>query len=70
MHIGESFIGSGLNAAHINAIIGPRVGPVGAAWAGALSSPAIDQRLGVYNCCWMCVGSASPHRNVREKSTA
>jgi 5,6,7,8-tetrahydromethanopterin hydro-lyase len=40
MHIGESFVGSGPNAAHINAIIGPRIGPVGAAWAGALSSPS------------------------------
>lgn len=39
MHIGESFIGCGPNAAHINVIIGPRVGPVGAAWAGAVSSP-------------------------------
>jgi 5,6,7,8-tetrahydromethanopterin hydro-lyase len=39
MHIGESFIGSGPNAAHINVMIGPRNGPVGSAWAGALSSP-------------------------------
>lgn len=39
MYIGESFIGSGPNAAHINAIVGPRSGPVGAAWASALSSP-------------------------------
>lgn len=39
MHIGESFIGSGPNAAHINVMIGPRTGPVGSAWAGALSSP-------------------------------
>ena len=41
MHIGESFIGSGPNAAHINVMIGPRTGPVGSAWAGALSSPTI-----------------------------
>jgi 5,6,7,8-tetrahydromethanopterin hydro-lyase len=39
MFIGESFIGSGPNAAHINVVLGPREGPVGAAWAGALSSP-------------------------------
>ena len=39
MFIGESFIGSGPNAAHINVMIGPRSGPVGNAWAGALSSP-------------------------------
>ncbi len=39
MFIGESFIGSGPNAAHINVMVGPRNGPVGSAWAGALSSP-------------------------------
>jgi len=39
MNIGESFIGSGPNAAHINVMIGARSGPVGSAWAGALSSP-------------------------------
>ena len=39
MFIGESFIGSGPNAAHINAMVGPKSGPVGHAWAGALSSP-------------------------------
>lgn len=39
MLIGESFIGSGPNAAHINVMVGPRTGPVGSAWAGALSSP-------------------------------
>ena len=41
MFIGESFIGSGPNAAHINVIAGPRSGPVGYAWANALSSPTI-----------------------------
>lgn len=40
MHIGESFIGSGPNAAHINVVLGPKDGPAGAAWAGALSSPS------------------------------
>ena len=39
MFIGESFIGSGPNAAHINVMVGPKGGPVGNAWAGALSSP-------------------------------
>ncbi len=39
MYIGESFIGSGPNAAHINVMVGPKTGPVGTAWAGALSSP-------------------------------
>jgi len=39
MFIGESFIGSGPNAAHINIMLGPRTGPVGHAWASALSSP-------------------------------
>jgi 5,6,7,8-tetrahydromethanopterin hydro-lyase len=39
MYIGESFIGSGPNAAHVNIILGPRNGPVGNAWASALSSP-------------------------------
>ncbi len=39
MMIGESFVGSGANAAHLNVIAGARDGPVGAAWANALSSP-------------------------------
>jgi 5,6,7,8-tetrahydromethanopterin hydro-lyase len=39
MFIGESFVGSGPNAAHINVVLGSRNGPVGTAWAGALSSP-------------------------------
>jgi 5,6,7,8-tetrahydromethanopterin hydro-lyase len=37
--IGESFIGSGTNAAHLNTIVGSRAGPVGAAWATALATP-------------------------------
>ena len=40
MYIGESFVGSGPNAAHINVVVGPKDGPAGAAWAGALSSPS------------------------------
>ena len=40
MFIGESFIGSGPNAAHINIVLGPRDG-LGSAWAGALASPSV-----------------------------
>jgi len=39
MQLGESFVGSGPNAAHVNTVLGPRDGPVGAAWAGALATP-------------------------------
>ena len=39
MLIGESFIGAGADAAHINTVLGHRAGPVGAAWASALASP-------------------------------
>ena len=39
MRIGESFVGEGANAAHINTVLGPRDGPVGAAWANALATP-------------------------------
>jgi 5,6,7,8-tetrahydromethanopterin hydro-lyase len=38
--VGESFIGSGPNAAHINTVLGSRGGPVGAAWATALATPS------------------------------
>lgn len=40
MQIGESFIGSGPNAAHVNTVLGERDGPVGTAWATALASPS------------------------------
>lgn len=40
MFIGESFVGTGANAAHINVVLGPRDGPVGGAWASALASPS------------------------------
>ena len=40
MQIGESFVGDGVNAAHINPVIGARSGPAGAAWATALASPS------------------------------
>ena len=40
MLIGESFVGEGVNAAHINTVLGLRNGPVGTAWASALASPS------------------------------
>jgi len=39
LQIGESFIGSGPNAAHINTVFGHREGPAGVAWATALATP-------------------------------
>jgi 5,6,7,8-tetrahydromethanopterin hydro-lyase len=39
MAIGESFIGTGAEAAHVNTVLGRRDGPVGAAWATALATP-------------------------------
>ena len=39
MIIGESFIGTGTNAAHVNTVLGRRDGPVGAAWVTALATP-------------------------------
>lgn len=38
--IGESFVGDGVNAAHINTVFGDRSGPAGIAWATALASPS------------------------------
>jgi 5,6,7,8-tetrahydromethanopterin hydro-lyase len=40
MAIGESFVGSGPNAAHVNVVLGGRDGPVGTAWATALATPS------------------------------
>jgi 5,6,7,8-tetrahydromethanopterin hydro-lyase len=40
MEIGESFVGAGAEAAHINTVLGPREGPTGTAWATALASPS------------------------------
>ncbi len=40
MQIGESFIGDGNEAAHVNTVLGDRSGPVGTAWASALASPS------------------------------
>jgi 5,6,7,8-tetrahydromethanopterin hydro-lyase len=39
MQLGESFIGSGAEAAHVNTVLGEREGPVGQAWATALATP-------------------------------
>lgn len=40
LQIGESFVGDGVNAAHINTVFGDRRGPAGTAWATALGSPS------------------------------
>lgn len=37
--VGEAFVGEGANAAHINAILGRKGGPVETAWATALAAP-------------------------------
>jgi 5,6,7,8-tetrahydromethanopterin hydro-lyase len=39
IQIGESFVGEGAEAAHINTVLGDRDGPVGTAWATALATP-------------------------------
>jgi 5,6,7,8-tetrahydromethanopterin hydro-lyase len=38
--IGESYVGTGAEAAHINTVLGSRSGVVGAAWATALATPS------------------------------
>jgi 5,6,7,8-tetrahydromethanopterin hydro-lyase len=40
VQIGESFIGAGVNAAHVNTVLGHRDGPAGTAWATALATPS------------------------------
>ncbi|HEX7267841.1 MAG TPA: formaldehyde-activating enzyme [Streptosporangiaceae bacterium] len=40
MLIGESYIGEGAEAAHVNTVLGERAGPVGIAWATALATPS------------------------------
>lgn len=40
LYIGEGFEGSGVNAAHINILFGPRNGPAGQAFANGLASPS------------------------------
>ena len=39
MQLGESFVGTGAEAAHVNTVLGDRDGPVGHAWATALATP-------------------------------
>src|SRR5260370_14863961 len=39
MAVGESFVGAGAEAAHVNTVLGRRDGPVGVAWATALATP-------------------------------
>jgi len=39
IQIGESFVGEGAEAAHVNTVLGEREGPVGTAWATALATP-------------------------------
>lgn len=39
MQIGEAFVGTGPEAAHLNTVLGHRDGPVGIAWATALATP-------------------------------
>lgn len=40
MYIGEGFEGNGVNASHINIMIGPRSGVVGQAFSSSLASPS------------------------------
>jgi 5,6,7,8-tetrahydromethanopterin hydro-lyase len=40
IQLGESFVGDGVNAAHINTVYGHRNGPAGNAWATALATPS------------------------------
>ena len=40
IEIGESFVGVGAEAAHVNTVLGARSGPVGTAWATALATPS------------------------------
>jgi 5,6,7,8-tetrahydromethanopterin hydro-lyase len=37
--LGESFVGTGANAAHVNTVLGAKGGPVEMAWASALAHP-------------------------------
>jgi len=39
VQIGESYVGEGNEAAHVNTVLGDRQGPVGTAWATALATP-------------------------------
>jgi 5,6,7,8-tetrahydromethanopterin hydro-lyase len=39
VQLGEGFTGDGVDAAHINTVLGAKDGPVGIAWATALATP-------------------------------
>jgi 5,6,7,8-tetrahydromethanopterin hydro-lyase len=39
MEIGEAFVGTGAEAAHLNTVMGARTSAVGTAWATALATP-------------------------------
>lgn len=45
MYIGDAFVGNQLNTVQINVVLGPRIGPVGSAWAAAFASPATNHLL-------------------------
>jgi 5,6,7,8-tetrahydromethanopterin hydro-lyase len=40
VELGEAFVGSGAEAAHVNTVLGERDGPVGVAWATGLATPS------------------------------
>lgn len=40
MELGESFVGTGPEAAHVSTVLGPRDGPVGQAWVTGLATPS------------------------------
>lgn len=39
IQVGECFVGEGVDAAHLNTVLGDRDGPVGAAWVTSLATP-------------------------------
>src|ERR1700690_3146302 len=41
MQIGEGFAGTGVDAAHVNTVLGAKDGPVGIAWTTALATPRL-----------------------------
>jgi 5,6,7,8-tetrahydromethanopterin hydro-lyase len=49
MQIGEAFVGSGSNAAHVNTVLGRRDGPVALAWATALATAATAAPVAGYH---------------------
>jgi 5,6,7,8-tetrahydromethanopterin hydro-lyase len=41
LQIGEGFAGAGVNAAHVNTVLGAKDGPAGGAWTTALATPRL-----------------------------